>query len=863
MKYFNFLLLMFFSLGVFAQNVSGTVTGDDGEPLIGANIIVQGSDTGVATDIDGNYTISANQGDILEISYLGFVTKTMSVNGNTMDISLSSDINTLDNIIVSATRRPVRKLQATTAVNSIGTQELATIQPETYTEAIANTPGITVNESQGRKGGFNIRGFPGGNVYTTTLLDGLPASGFSSLSSGTQEFYSFDPSVDRIEVVRGAAATLFGKSAAAGAVNIISRTGGAEHGGGVSFTRYNNVAQEGHQFEGDFDYRLDFGINGPLAENLRYNIGGFLLNDSGQKEQHHKDEGYQLRANIDWLISEKSNIRFSATALNTSFNNNIETAWNFQTNSLGGSYTGASSSSPSYESFDTLLPLPTPTETGEDILRNPADFREKTWGASFGVDANFDLGNGFSFNQKARFQKFNWNDMNDISFSDFFDDQATFVFRFLGRSEQDNNTIMSESRISKELKTGNALHNFSAGLFYSDGRRDRLGTNMFYFSNIDPRPTNSIFGTGLRDSATTSHREEKTTGVFIGDEVVFNEKLSINAAFRYDWFNPLFTNDPGEISSTGTDATFQESIGLVTIDSLSFSDFSFSIGANYLIGESSAIYGNFLRAFSLPGVTTRTFVKPDGNEIINNFELGYRAGFNDLTVDATLFSTRINNRVALALNDVTREFEPRAGGTNKILGAELGLTYTPKAIKGLILQANVTSQNSEYVEFKIPLTVNSDGMTNVDQSGDLFGVNIEGSGTDAVINLAGNQVEATPTLIYSMNLAYKNDNFGANFGGFTYAGTVADATNLFETPNLSVYNAGAHYALQLGTGEVKIGFRIKNVFNLATPQLIFATNRGDAQLREKQANPNPGEDRLAWAIIQNPRRVLLTIGYNF
>lgn len=860
---FNFLLC---SAGIFAQStVTGTVTDDNSLPILGATVQVKGTSNGVVTDENGTYSIQASQGDVLVFSYIGFGRKQMAVSGSTVNVQLREDVSILNEVIVSSTRKPIRVLQATTAVNRIGTVELENIKPETFSEALQNTPGVTINESQGRKGGFSIRGFPGGNVYTTTLLDGLPTSGTSNLSSGTQEYYSYDSTVERIEVVRGAAATLFGRASAAGAVNIISKTGGKEHAGSVSFTKYNNVSNEGHQFDGDLDYRADWNFNGPINEKLRYNIGGFVINDSGQKEQAFKDTGGQIRANFDWLISEGSKIRVSAGYSNLSYNNNTDTPYDLNAEAPAAGFLNSSTYHNDYRQLFGPLPLTGANgsdirvdQNGDPIVRNPADFKELTIGGYIGIDATFDLGSGWSVNHKSRAQKFDWNDINDIAFSNFYDADAS-LFRFLGRSEQDVNDLVTETRFSKFIEGANATHNLSAGLFYSTGKRDRLGTNVFYSANVSPRPElGFFFGERIRTSATTSHREEKSTGLFIGDEMVFNEKLSVNAAFRYDWFNAKFNDDPEEIRSSGTDAGINNNDGVLIEFDEDFSDYSFSVGANYLLGESSAIYANYLRAFSLTSVTTRTFVRPDGNEVVDNLEIGARAGFGDLTIDATIFNTKIDNRVALFLNNATQEFEPTAAGTNKILGAEIALTYAPKAIKGLLVRGNVTLQQSEYDNFQIQVG------SGVDIDGDLFGLDVITTDGANAIDIAGNQVEQTPSTIYNLNIGYSKDRWGVDFGGFTYAGRFADATNLYEIPNLSIYNLGAYVTFPLGTNELKLSLRVKNIFDGNNPQSLFASTRDDSALAEKQANPTSiPNDRFAWAIIQNPKRVLFTVGYKF
>ena len=76
----------------FAQGtVSGTVTDSDGLPLPGATVVVQGTSIGVTSDFDGNYSISASEGDVLVFSYVGYTSQTVTVgSSSTVNVSLES-----------------------------------------------------------------------------------------------------------------------------------------------------------------------------------------------------------------------------------------------------------------------------------------------------------------------------------------------------------------------------------------------------------------------------------------------------------------------------------------------------------------------------------------------------------------------------------------------------------------------------------------------------------------------------------------------------------------------------------------------------------------------------------------------------
>ncbi|MDB4293405.1 TonB-dependent receptor, partial [Maribacter sp.] len=803
-------------------------------------------------------------GDILLFSYIGFGRKQVTVSGSTVDAQLNEDVSILNEVVVSSTRKPVRILQATTAINSIGIAELETKLPDSFTEAIENTPGVTVDNSSGRKGSFRIRGFPGGSVYTTTLLDGLPASGTANLSGGTQEFYGIDPNVESIEVVRGAAATLFGRAAGAGAINIISRTGGEQHSGSFSFTKYNNVAGEGHQFDGDVDYRADWNLNGPLSSKLRYNVGGYVINDSGAKEQANKDIGAQIRANVDWLLSETSRIRFYGGYMNNQFQNVTDAVYDLTTGEIAegwstrNTFYNDAGQLENPNAFAASGGEPVLDVNGDRILNNPANNREEVSGGNLGLDALFDLGNGWYFNQKMKYQDLNFDDINEIGLTGFFTAESN-ILRFQSGAKGQVKDFISETRISKQIEGATTDHNISLGVYLADSKRDRLGLNYIYLSSVSPRPVFSGFGPTLSPtfsiSGTTSHREEKTTGIFIGDEMVFNDKFSLNLALRYDWLTASFSNNPEEIRSRGIDYDPAETI----VNEQKFSDFSGSIGANYLLGESSAIYANFLRAFSLNAVTNINQEAPSENEVINNFELGYRAGLGDLTVDATFFNTKIDNRLASIFDADLQEFVQRPAGSNKIIGAEIALVYAPKAVRGLLLRGSYTRQNSEYENFIVPLSTNRDGEINADIN-NVFGLNVIQNGT--AIDVGGLQVQETPKNIFNFNISFNRARWGTDFGGFTYTDAYADIFNLYEKPNLSIYSLGGYVTFPLGTDELKLSMRVKNIFDGASPQDLFVSSGDDSTLLERQNNPDT-TGRLAWSTFQNPKRVLFTIGYKF
>ena len=98
---FSLLLLMTGLIGFAQDTVSGVVSDTDGMPLPGATVVVQGTSIGVTTDFDGNYAISASEGDVLVFSYVGYVSQSVEVgSSSTVNVSLESS-TALDEVIVT------------------------------------------------------------------------------------------------------------------------------------------------------------------------------------------------------------------------------------------------------------------------------------------------------------------------------------------------------------------------------------------------------------------------------------------------------------------------------------------------------------------------------------------------------------------------------------------------------------------------------------------------------------------------------------------------------------------------------------------------------------------------------------------
>ena len=178
---FSVILTLLLALVVqisFAQNknVSGTVSDNNGLPLPGATVVIEGTSTGVSTDFDGNYSISASVGDVLVFSYVGYSNQSQTVGAsNTINVSMVPD-NALEEVVVEAYR--------TTS------KETSSIASTTITaETIESRPNASFAQTlQGQVAGLNIvtnNGQPGGNSL-------INLRGVSSISGNTEPLFIID-----------------------------------------------------------------------------------------------------------------------------------------------------------------------------------------------------------------------------------------------------------------------------------------------------------------------------------------------------------------------------------------------------------------------------------------------------------------------------------------------------------------------------------------------------------------------------------------------------------------------------------------------------------------------------------------------
>ena len=229
------LMILFGSAGVSAQTkgaaatVSGKISDSSGEPLPGATVQIEGTSKGVVSDINGNYSITAQTGDVLVYTFTGMLTKTVPVQGTaTVDIALEDDTLLLDEAVSIGYGKQSRSL-LTNSITRVSSEEFEhSPQQNPLAQLQGKVPGLSVQTTSGQPGATSeifIRGGTTTGVTSDTpliIIDGV-------LSDGMRGIQDINPNdIESMEVLKDAASTaIYGAKAANGIILVTTKSGSA------------------------------------------------------------------------------------------------------------------------------------------------------------------------------------------------------------------------------------------------------------------------------------------------------------------------------------------------------------------------------------------------------------------------------------------------------------------------------------------------------------------------------------------------------------------------------------------------------------------------------------------------------------
>ena len=697
--YLLFVITMVTAIGFAQSSISGSVKDSEGMPLLGVNVILEGTTKGAVSDFDGNYVITNVEDGTytLKASYLGFTTfrESISIDGNdlTVDITLAEDAESLDQVIVTGVTNPKSKIESSVSITTLRPNKIQQSAPRTTAEIFRTIPGIR-SESSGGEGNSNIavRGVPvssGGSKYVQLQEDGLPVLLFGDMSFATADIFTrFDNNIGRIEAIRGGSASTLSTNSPGAIINLISKTGKTEGG---SF---------GTTFGLDYDsFRTDFDYGAPIGKDLYFHMGGFYRVGEGIRDAGYTaNNGGQFKLNLTKEF-EKGYVRLYAKYLN-------DRAIAYLPNPI--QVTGTNDNPnfeniPNFDANNQTLHTPYLSQNvglGEDggLRRSDVSDGMNPISTSIGIEASFDLGDGFNIKNNGRFSA-NSGGFNSpfpasvLTASDFLasgqyggdngfaslayangdgavSDTSIITPVVLFDTKLNNfNNFMNDIRLTKNFDNVDVtlgyfkgIQNVSMSWLWNSYLLEASGDNARLIDGFDasgnPLTENGLVGYGATFFGDCCQRNYDTryniSAPYLAVAFEASEKLNIDASIRFDngqvdgtFSGPVTSefdvNNDGIISVPEQTVQSVDLANPTTVD-YDYNYVSFSLGANYVLKSNEAVFARYSRGASAKAdrILFSGLDYTDGDRInaldfIDQAELGYKRGFENGSLYATVF----------------------------------------------------------------------------------------------------------------------------------------------------------------------------------------------------------------------------------
>ena len=696
----NMLFLVALMLGniAFSQSstLSGTVTDAKGEPIIGANVAIDNTSKGTATDAEGKFTVSGltNGAVSVTVSYIGYQTqkKSVDVSGTTtLNFQLQEDSNALDEVIVTGVVNPRTKLKSSVSITTLDVKQVEQSAPRSTAEIFRTIPGIR-SESSGGEGNANIsvRGVPissGGSKYLQIQEDGLPVLLYGDIAFATSDIFTrFDRNIAKIEAIRGGSASTLSSNSPGGIINLISKTGKTD--GGSMATSF------GLDYN---DFRTDLEYGAKIGDGLYFHAGGFYRAGEGVRSPGFiANNGGQVKFNITKEF-EKGAVTIYAKFLN-------DRAAAYMPMPVEVSGTNANPNWNSVSGYDATsgalqsIYLNHNVGLGQDGQLRRASVADGMHpvSKSIGASANFELADGWKLTENGRFSSnsggfiapFPAQVATAATIADSFGTGSTLTFANDGTPFNNPNGLVA--RIHMFDTQLNNLNNFMNDLRVTK-KFDKVGITAGYFKSIqnismswlwnsylqevsdnNPRlinvtdaggnalSTNGLYAYGVPFWGNCCTRNYDTqynvSAPYANVSFDASDKLSFEGGVRYDkgQVNGSFTgstqtifdiNNDGAISAPETSVSAVNNANTTAVD-YDYSYVSYSVGGNYLLNQQQSLFARYSKGASakadrilFSGLNYLDGDKINSLDYLAQAEIGYKRKFAKGYLYATAFQS--------------------------------------------------------------------------------------------------------------------------------------------------------------------------------------------------------------------------------
>jgi len=799
--------------------VSGTVTNEQGAPLAGVQVTVEGTGLGAVSQDNGQYVIThVPVGPrTIRVRSVGYRPQALPVTvaadqRAAENFRMVEDPLSLSSVVVTGTATPRVNEEASVAITTLTPELIDQAAPRSTTEMLRYVPGFTRVESSGGEVNENItmRGILGVE-YVMFMEDGLPV--FPTMHTffmNADNLFRPDENIDEMEVVRGGSSALYGSNTPGAIANFINKTGGPELHGSFKVS----AATQGLA-------RYDMNTNGPLGDDWRFNIGGFYRYDHGVRDPGFPGiSGGQIKANITRLLP---NGYFRVSAKYIDDRNQFILDLPFQ-NPGDPKYVPGFGD---YGSMNTLEgnDIRVPTPNGQ--LELPLDNGLRTVAGWLTADVAFDLSNGWRLQNAAQAMQNaqQWNAIvpSDVmSAADFvtrpvnqgglgFPAGTQFTYTYTNRLDETGKPMpfstsnglvapggewhvekpLSAFQDQFQLKKSLGQNNLALGLYFANYSQ----TNRWYFTDIltnvanNPSFLDLVVNSGGKQIDVTKNGFRHFVSNYVngsgqatilsgslGGEFKLTDRLRADVGGRWESNNFVQSSENTSlVDLDGNPATTydNESWGNNTFRHFdkTMNDWAGSLGLNFRLTNQVALYALGSRSYKMPALdeflNAQSPAQVDlfGSRQVQDYEGGVK--YASARFGATLNGFWMLLKNIVGQGAVTDTLTGRTtwivvtSPENKSYGAELELSALP--FTPLRLEANATWLKAEL-----------------------------GAGAGADI---GSWINGVPPIIANTAATYSISNFRLT-GDWHFVGRrFSDVKAGNVLPQYSYFNFGAGYTL--------------------------------------------------------------------
>ena len=801
-------LLTLIAFQVQSQALRGTVQDQNNQPLVGVTVQLKSTQKGTQTDENGNFAINqVSAGNhILVFSYIGYKTQevAVSVSGNTTT-SVPGDIlyegnEILQEIVVKGERKnmfsrkksayvsklPLRNIENSQVYSTIPNELLVSQTITNFDDALKNAVGVdqlwaSTGRANDGAGFYTIRGFS----VQPQLVNGLPGITNGIINTSN---------IERIEVVKGPSATLFGSTITSygGLINVVTKKPYSSFGGEVSYTT------------GSFGLnRLVLDVNTPLDKEDKI---FFRINTAYHTENSFQDAGFRRSLFVAPSISYKVNSKLSF--------------------SLYSEISQAEQTNPTFLFLNRSVPLEWNNldelnyDYNKSLTSNDLSLRTPT--SNYRLEANYEISKQWrsqtvvsgSRTQSQGYYSYLWNDayaaLVDLGTpgAGAFSNGNSRTFSLNVRRENATTTTYDvQQNFIGDFKLGSLRNRMVIGLDYFSTTNRSGNTAFAIVHNVDPRGnvvnydnpyTDDFNPTTTADIETTptyltaasvdrllsgsapvnTQVRQNVFSGYISDVINITPTLSIMAGLRWDRFEY-----EGDLNTTSDDeteyvqTTFSPKFGIVYQPILN----KLSVFANYQNGFSNVS----------PELVPSDPNNPTSPLVLRSFDLE-QANQMEAGIKTNLFSNRLELTVSyydITVDNKVVGFGPTKvqNGTVRSTGFEVEINANP--FNGFNIRGGFSNNDARY--------------TNSPSAPELESVRFGGAGPETLYNLWANYQIPTGAL--------KGFGFGFGFNGASEQDLMVDTPNIgqFILPAYTIYNSSVYYQ----GNKFRVGLKLNNMGN--------------------------------------------------